>query len=246
MIALSSSSSFVLLVAVMIHSITHSFAFTSSRLLLKHTRAVVTPSLWKSNLALFSHSKGDHTMKPKVLVAVADGTEEIEAVTIIDTLVRGGAEVTVASVMDRLEVICSRGVKIVGDCHIEECRSKEWDLICCPGGMPGATHLSNSEALTNLLVTQNHNKKLIAAICAAPAVVLARHNLLHDRTATCYPADKFTSQLRPYSTDNVVVDHHIITSRGPGTALEFSLRLVGILFGHEKENLLKREMLFHA
>eukprot|EP01040_Poterioochromonas_malhamensis_P001366 gene1366-1447_t len=184
-------------------------------------------------------------MKPKVLVPIADGTEEIEAVTIIDTLVRGGAEVTVASVMGRLEVICSRGVKLVGDRHIEECASEAWDLICCPGGMPGATHLSNNEALTTLLTSQNRHKKLIGAICAAPAVVLAKHGLLHEKSATCYPAEKFSSQLHPYSSENVVVDHHIITSRGPGTALEFSLKLVGILFGHEKENLLKREMLFH-
>ena len=72
--------------------------------------------------------------KPKVLVGVADGSEEIEVVTIIDTLVRGGAEVVVASVMGKKEVKCSRGVKLVADCLISECSESSWDMICVPGG----------------------------------------------------------------------------------------------------------------
>jgi 4-methyl-5(b-hydroxyethyl)-thiazole monophosphate biosynthesis len=86
---------------------------------------------------------------------------------------------------------------------------------------------------------------LIGAICAAPAVVLAKHGLLQGHTATCYPGDKFVSQLPSHdSAHNVVVSGNIITSKGPGTAMEFSLKLVGALFGHEKEEQLKREMIF--
>lgn len=112
--------------------------------------------------------------------------------------------------------------------------------------MPGAQHLSDSHEFVDLLKLQNQQRGLIGAICAAPAVVLAKHGLLHGKNATCYPADKFTSQLHPYSNDEVVVDGHVVTSKGPGTAMHFSLKLVGMLFGHEREEALKREMIVRA
>ncbi len=200
-------------------------------------------------LSLSSHRsayKMSTLVKPKVLVPIADGTEEIEAVTVIDTLVRGGSEVTVASVGQKLSVTCSRGVKLLADRLIQDCIEEKWDLIVCPGGMPGATHLSESPALTELLLRQNQQNKLIAAICAAPAVVLAKHGLLNNgKHATCYPAESFKSMIQNYQTDNVVVDGNVITSRGPGTAMEFSLKLVEILFGHEKAMQLRKEMIIH-
>lgn len=183
------------------------------------------------------------TRHPKVLVAIADGSEEIETVTTVDTLVRAGVQVTLASVMPNINVVCSRGVKITADRLISECVAEEWDMIVCPGGLPGAQHLSDSPDLTRLLQNQALHNKFIAAICAAPAVVLAHHNLIGNSAATCYPADKFTSRISNYSSAPVVVDGHIITSQGPGTSLPFALKLVETLCGPEKASAINKEMI---
>jgi protein deglycase len=116
-------------------------------------------------------------MAKKVLVPIADGTEEIEAVCLIDTLRRAGAEVTVASV-DGIQVTASRGVKIVADARIAECLHQTYDGIVLPGGMPGAEHLRDSAGLIEMLQKQNQAGRLYGAICAAPAVVLRPHGLL--------------------------------------------------------------------
>jgi len=179
----------------------------------------------------------------KVLVPVAEGTEEIEAVCIIDTLVRGGAEVTVASVSSALEVTCSRGVKLVANCKIQDCAGVTYDAIACPGGMPGATNLAQDSTLTDLLIAQNSAGRLVAAICASPAVILQAHGIVGDRLATCYPAPAFKDSMANYSEENVVVSGNLITSKGPATALEFSLKLVEALFGQEKYEQIKGQML---
>lgn len=150
------------------------------------------------SLGFASASRCAATMsdKKQVLVPIAAGSEEIEAVCIIDTLVRAGAQVTVASVMDSLEVTCSRGVKITADMPIAEAAGKQYDAIVVPGGMPGAEHLANSAPLTELLKAQATGGKLTAAICAAPVVVLAKHGLLDGKKATAHPAfsDKLPDQ----------------------------------------------------
>jgi 4-methyl-5(b-hydroxyethyl)-thiazole monophosphate biosynthesis len=173
-------------------------------------------------------------MRPQVLVPIADGSEEIEAVSIIDVLRRAGAEVTVASVATALEVRCSRGVRIVADASIASCREAAYDLIVLPGGMPGAEHLRDSEMLIDLLKSHAASGRPYAAICAAPAVVLQTHGLLEGRRATTHPS--FQERLDPdrRREERVVVDGNVITSRGPGTALEFALALVGLLFGPDK------------
>lgn len=170
----------------------------------------------------------------RVLVPVADGSEEIESVTIIDTLVRAGAVVTVASVGDSLQVTCSRGVKITADCKIHECEEHDWDAVVCPGGMPGATNLKDNTTLESLLWKQNADGRIVAAICAAPAVVLASHGLLDGHKATCYPASAFQAKIPQLIDEKVVVDGNIITSQGPATSMAFSLQLVESLFGTAK------------
>ncbi len=169
-------------------------------------------------------------MTPKVLVPIADGTEEIEAVCIIDVLRRAGADVTVASV-GALQITASRGVKIVADRSIAECKGEDFDLIVLPGGIPGAEHLRDSPELTALLLRQKEEHRWYGAICAAPAVVLQEHGLLEGTRATSHPA--FIDRLAPDRADEarVVVDGRCATSRGPGTALEFALELVTLLFG---------------
>jgi 4-methyl-5(b-hydroxyethyl)-thiazole monophosphate biosynthesis len=168
----------------------------------------------------------------KVLVPIADGSEEIEAVCIIDVLRRAGARVTVASV-NGLQVTASRGVNLVADQLIKDCIETEYDLIALPGGIPGAEHLRDSEELTHLLKKQKDEGKLYAAICASPAVVFQHHGLLASLNATCHPF--FASQLEKSdsTSSRVVVDGNCITSQGPGTAIEFALKLVELLFGKE-------------
>ncbi len=172
-------------------------------------------------------------MTVNVLVPIADGTEEIEAVTIIDVLRRAEAQVTVASVGE-LQVTASRGVKIVADCLISDCMEDNFDLVVLPGGIPGAENLRDNAALKEILLRQSDAGKMYGAICAAPAVVLETHGLLADRQATAHPG--FVNGLSdPSSAESrVVVDGNCVTSRGPGTAMEFSLKLVELLFGKER------------
>jgi 4-methyl-5(b-hydroxyethyl)-thiazole monophosphate biosynthesis len=172
-------------------------------------------------------------MSKKILVPIANGTEEIEAVCIIDVLRRADSSVTVASV-DELQVTASRGVKLVADKLIGDCVDETYDLVVLPGGMPGAEHLRDSKDLQRILKRQKEEGKLYGAICAAPAVVLQHHGLLDQRKATCHPS--FVSHLENADSveSRVVVDGTCVTSRGPGTALEFALKLVELLYGKEK------------
>ena len=172
-------------------------------------------------------------MSKKVLVPIAEGSEEIEAVCIIDVLRRAGAEVTVASVND-LTVTASRGVKITADAQISACAGNSYDLIALPGGMPGAEHLRDSDALALLLQRQQGENRLYGSICASPAVVLLHHGLIGDRNATAHPAFSDRLENQDKVNDRVVVDGNLVTSRGPGTAIEFALKLVELLFGEKK------------
>ncbi len=172
-------------------------------------------------------------MAINVLVPIADGTEEVEAVCIIDVLRRAGASVTIASV-DALQVTASRGVKIVADCLITDCIGSVYDLIALPGGMPGAEHLRDSDELTAFLKSQKLEGRFFAAICASPAVVLQHHGLLNSFRATCHPFFVDRIQNREAVESRVVVDGCCITSRGPGTALEFALKLVEVMMGKDK------------
>ena len=173
-------------------------------------------------------------MAKTVLVPIADGTEEIEAVCTIDTLRRAGAKVTVASVMNELQVTASRGVKLVADTLIGECVSETYDAIALSGGMPGAEHLRDSGELIDMLKKQQQEGRIYAAICASPAVIFQHHGLLEGKKATCHPA--FVEKLKNKEAveNRVVVDGLCVTSRGPGTAIEFALALITLLFDEER------------
>ena len=172
-------------------------------------------------------------MSKKVLVPIADGFEEIEAITIVDVLRRAGATVTIAGV-GKLQLTASRGVKVVADKLVSECENESWDLIALPGGMPGADNLYGSKTIRDLLNNQWNENRWIAAICAAPAVVLAPMGFLKNRHATCHPSLAEQLEGAILSSDRVVVDGRIITSQGPGSALEFAVKLTAILFGETK------------
>lgn len=172
-------------------------------------------------------------MVNKVLIPIADGTEEIEAVCLIDTLRRAGIEVTVASV-GKLQVTASRGVKLVADASIADCKNQSYDCIALPGGMPGAEHLRDSADLIGMLKKQKAAGKLYGAICASPVVALQPHGLLDGIRATCFPSMRSRLPSANARDERVVVDGTCVTSQGPGTAIEFALKLIELLLGSQK------------
>jgi 4-methyl-5(b-hydroxyethyl)-thiazole monophosphate biosynthesis len=176
------------------------------------------------------------------LVPIADGTEEIEAVCIIDTLRRAEIAVTVAAVGD-LQICASRQVLLVADTTVTQCRDRRFDLIALPGGMPGAEHLAACTPLIEMLQAQQQAKGLIGAICAAPAVVLQPHGLLAGIRATCYPS--FQDRLDPdrLVSEPVVVDGQTVTAQGPAFAIDFALTLVERLLGPNVREQVARGML---
>ena len=168
-----------------------------------------------------------------VLVPLAQGCEELEAITIIDLLRRAGVEVTSAG-LDSKHVKASRGVVLVPDTNLETALQKQYDMIVLPGGLPGADHLDNDSRLCERLIKMAKEGKYVAAICAAPKV-LASTGILKNKKATCYPgvldAFGFISE-----SSAIVEDGNIITSRGPGTAMDFALTLIEKLVGKEKRD----------
>ncbi|KAK7324537.1 hypothetical protein VNO77_28174 [Canavalia gladiata] len=170
---------------------------------------------------------------PKILVPIANGTEEMEAVIIIDILRRAKAKVVVASVEDKLEIVASRKVKLEADILLNEAAKLSYDLIVLPGGLGGAQAFANSETLVNLLKKQRESNRYYGAICASPALVLEPHGLLKGKKATAFPlmCNKLSDQSE--IENRVVVDGNLITSRGPGTSIEFALAIVEKLFGRK-------------
>lgn len=171
---------------------------------------------------------------PKVLVPLAQGCEELEAVTIIDLLRRAGIDVITAGLDDR-PVSASRGVTLVPDTDIDTALQEDFDMVVLPGGKGGAENLDNDPRIKELLKKMANDEKYTAAICAAPTV-LAGAGLLDGKQATSYPGFLEKMQLADTRISNapVVVDGNVITSRGPGTAMDFALTLIETLAGKEK------------
>ncbi|MDQ2076868.1 DJ-1 family glyoxalase III [Marinimicrobium sp. ABcell2] len=174
-------------------------------------------------------------MTATALVPIANGSEDIETVTIIDILRRAGVDTLVASVHDQPEITAARDTRITADGVLEECLDQDYDLIALPGG-PGAKHLRDCAPLIDALKQQRDRGGWYAAICAAPAVVLAHHGLLDGLKATAFPDVQEDLPDRSRADERVVTDGHCITSQGPGTALEFSLMLVEKLCGKVKRD----------
>jgi 4-methyl-5(b-hydroxyethyl)-thiazole monophosphate biosynthesis len=166
---------------------------------------------------------------PKVLVPLADGCEELEAVTIIDLLRRADIDVVVAGLKPGV-VKASRGVQLVPDMTLDVALQQEYDMVVLPGGMPGASHLKDDARIIHLLKTMAAAGKYTAAICAAP-MVLAEAGLLAGKQATSYPGFLDALPDVNQSAAAVVQDGRVLTSRGPGTAMDFALALVEVLSG---------------
>lgn len=177
----------------------------------------------------------------KVLVPLADGCEEIEAVTIIDLLRRAGITVVVAGLKAGI-VTASRGVQLKPDVTLDEALHHEYDMVVLPGGMPGAANLKDDARMIALLKKMAAAGKYTAAICAAP-MVLAEAGLLDGKQATSYPGFLDAIPGVMLSTAAVVQDGNVLTSRGPGTAMDFALALITVLSGAEKRQQVESALL---
>jgi 4-methyl-5(b-hydroxyethyl)-thiazole monophosphate biosynthesis len=171
---------------------------------------------------------------PKVLIPLAQGCEELEAVTLIDLLRRAGIEVVSAGLDDQ-PVKASRGVVLIADATLDQALKHEFDMIVLPGGQPGTNHLKADPRIIDLLQKMAHAGKYTCAICAAPAV-LAAAGLLAGKQAASYPGCLDGASGVTLSAAPVVRDGKIITSRGPGTAMDFALELIEILVGKAKRD----------
>ncbi len=182
-------------------------------------------------------------MSKKVLVPIASGSEEMEAVVIIDLLRRSGCLVIVAGESEL--ITCSRGVKIVPDKLIDQIdENEEFDAIVLPGGGPGTERLSENEHLNNLLKNHSENNKLTGAICAAPTI-LHKNNLLKESDKiTSHPGVKLQLIKYVYTENTVETSRHFFTSRGAGTTIQFSLKIIEKLYDKEKADKIAAEIVY--
>ncbi len=174
-------------------------------------------------------------MTKKVLVPIAPGTEEMEAITIIDMMVRAGYDVTVASADfdGQLTMKASRGVTLTADCKLVDIADEEFDAVILPGGVEGAENFRDSTVLMEIVKQQMYDRRLVAAICAAPALVLQHHGLYPNAIMTGHPSFESYFPASNWRVKRVTYDinDNVLTSQGPGTALEFAMEIIILLSG---------------
>ncbi|MBY7769039.1 DJ-1/PfpI family protein [Vibrio fluvialis] len=176
-------------------------------------------------------------MTKRILVPIAPGTEEMEAVTIIDILVRAGYQVVVASADfdGKLTMTASRGMTLTAECKLVDVADDEFDAVVLAGGVGGAENFRDSTLLVEIIKQQKYDGRLVAAICASPAVVLQHHDLFPGALMTCHPnfQDRIPQDLWRNRRVTFDVNNNLLTSQGPGTALEFAVEIIVQLSGKE-------------
>lgn len=185
-------------------------------------------------------------MEKRVLVILADGFEEVEALAPIDVLRRSGASVTVAALQYKSGTSCVRGAHdvLVGcDALLADVCTDRFDAIVLPGGMPGAKNLHESQTVTKVILDTFKRGDLVCAICASPAFVLAPTGVLEDKRATCYPGCEAVAPNAVFGKERTVRDGNVITGAGPGTALEFGLLISEALFGKDVSSKIHSDMI---
>ena len=169
----------------------------------------------------------------KSFVFLADGFEEIEALSTIDILRRAGIDTVTVAIGDNLQVTGAHGVTVLADSFLPDNDYSGAQWLILPGGMPGATNLAAHPVLCEMLVEQNKQGRGVAAICASPAVVLGPLGLLSGRDAVCYPGmEQLVSGVR-WGVRPVAIDGNIITGNGPNAANTFALTIVAHTLGRE-------------
>lgn len=181
-------------------------------------------------------------MNKRILVVLAQGFEDIEGVTAIDVLRRAQVEVVVKGLGSQ-KIKGSRGTVILTDMLFEP-GDENFDALVLPGGMPGASNLAASQELKSYILRFHAQNKIIAAICASPAIVLAPVGILKNKSATCFPGmqSHFSNDVM-FRDERVVVDANVITSQGPGTAIDFALTVVEKLCGKEAAQKVREALL---
>lgn len=179
----------------------------------------------------------------KVLVMLANGFEEVEALTVVDYLRRTGIEVHMVSTERDLQVEGAHGIKVIGDIMLEDIRDPmNYRGIFIPGGLPGATNLRDDSRVIDLLRTLAQGGKMIASICAGP-IVLSKAGVIDGKKVTSYPGYARELVGAVYREDLVVRDENIITSRGPATAVFLAMEIIRYLQGEEKLRELRKAIL---
>lgn len=185
-----------------------------------------------------------------VLVCLAHGSEETEAVTTIDLLVRGGLTVTTASVTDdgSKEIICSRGVRLLADAPLVDVADNDFAAIVLPGGLKGAEAFRDNPLLVETVRQFHLSGRIVAAICAAAGTVLVPHDLFPVGNMTGFPGLKETIPEKKWMDKRVVWDPRVnlLTSQAPGTAIDFALKLIDLLVGREKAHEVAKQLVLAA
>ena len=180
-----------------------------------------------------------------IFVFLAEGFEEIEALTPVDVLRRAGLPVQTVSIMDEQVVAGAHGVPVLADMMFADIHPEDAEMILLPGGLPGATNLDAHKGLGQMILDFARDEKPLAAICAAP-LVLGNRGLLQGRKATCYPGFEAYLQGAEYTASLVEKDGNFITGKGPGAAMEFAFAIVEKYCGIDKVNELKQGMMIQA
>ena len=184
-------------------------------------------------------------MMKTIFVFLAEGFEEIEALTPVDVLRRAGLSVQTVSVMDEQVVTGAHGIPVVADKMFADINPEDAEMILLPGGLPGATNLDAHEGLSQMILDFAKEEKPLAAICAAP-LVFGNRGLLNGKKATCYPGFETYLQGAEYTAALVEKDGHFITAKGPGAALEFAFAIVEKYCGSQMVHELKHGMMIQA
>ena len=181
-------------------------------------------------------------MSKRILVPLAEGFEEIEAITIIDILRRANLEVITASLTDNLDVKGGHNITVKADTILDKVINEDFDAISLAGGMGGMNNLKNDKRIIEKIKKMYNDKKLVSAVCASP-IVLGEAEVLNGKY-TCYPSCEKPINMGEYQDkDLAVVDKNVITSKGPATSIIFALEIVKYLTGSNEE--LSKSLLMH-
>lgn len=180
-----------------------------------------------------------------ICVHLADGFEEVEAITVIDLLRRADIDVTSVSIMGRMDVFGAHNVAIKADKLFEDINYDDCEMIVLPGGGGGANNLDKHAPLIEKIDHFNKNGKWIAAICAAP-MIFGHHNIFNGQKATIYKGMEDELKGAVYVDEKVVVDGHIVTSQGPATAMDFALKIIELIKGSEMSDEIANDLLKDA
>ena len=179
----------------------------------------------------------------KIMVFLADGFEEVEALTVVDYLRRMDIDVDMLAIGKDKQVKGSHGIEVFANILLKDLKAESYDGLVIPGGLPGATKLQKNKEVIAIVRDFHEKGKLVAAICAGP-IVLQEAGILNEKKFTCYPGFEEDIKDGLYTNKSVVVDGNIITSKGPALAVDFALTLVTYLLGQEKSQELKKNILY--